>query len=85
MKLKCRAKCIKILKKTQTKVFKDLQVGDIMDFSIAMGSVGSRSGGGTYAPEITFVHERTGESNRLSFNQIENALKKFEFEEISYE
>lgn len=81
MKLKCKAKCLKILKKTKAKVFKDLQEGDIMDFSIAMASVGS-SRGRSYAPEITCVHERTGEYNRLSFNQIARVLGNFEFEEI---
>ena len=82
MKLKCRAKCLKILKKTKAQVFKDIQEGDIMYLYIAMTSVGSRRGR-TYAPEITCVHERTGQYNRLSFNQIDRVLSNFEFEEIN--
>ena len=82
MRLKCRAKCMAIKKPTKTNMFLNICFGDILEFSVKLGRVGS-SRGMSYAVCITCQNQRTGEVNKnLSFNQIDRVLDNFEFEEI---
>jgi len=83
MTLKTIAKCTKVLKKSQSPAFKDIQVGDNILFSCDIKPSG-RWGGNTYATYIHCENMRTGEKSCLSFNQIQRVLDNFEFEEMKY-
>ncbi len=82
MKLKCSAKCVAIKKATKTKMFSNVQVGDVINFSTRLKRAGI-SRGRTYATYITCENCRTGEVNKLTFNQIDRVLDNFEFEETN--
>ena len=80
MILKCKAKCTEIHKKSQSPAFKNLIVGDVIEFSTEIAHNNrSWSGSATY---IDCYNPRTDEHSDLSFNQLSNILKSFEFEEI---
>lgn len=82
LNLKCEAICTDIKKKSQSPAFRGLQIGDKMLFSVSMNKAG---GGrrGTYAKYINCYNYKTKEVSELSFNQIGNVMKNFEFEEIT--
>lgn len=82
LNLKCEAICTGIKNKSQSPAFKNLQIGDKILFSVSMNEAG---GGrrGTYAKYITCYNHKTKEISQLSFNQIGNVMKNFEFEEIT--
>ena len=71
----------KIIKKTSAKVFKDLAVGDEVEFSVQIQRAGV-SRGRTYSTYITCRNIATGESISHSFNQLSSIIDKFEFEEV---
>lgn len=81
MEMKCRARVKEVKKKTKAEMFKNLQVGDIVRFSVHIGAVGSHRGR-TYATCITCRNERTDEYCNKSFNEIERFIGLFDFEEI---
>ncbi|MBL4952063.1 hypothetical protein JK635_07550 [Neobacillus sp. YIM B02564] len=74
-------KVVKIKKKTQAKMFKDLKVGDVIKMSIPVEAAGSNRG--TYASHIQIQHTRTGEYVYKSFNEIAPILNRFELEPIA--
>lgn len=79
--LKCEAICTGIKKKSQSPAFMDLQIGDKMLFSVSMNEAGGGRSG-TYAKYINCYNYKTNKVSQLSFNQIGNVMKNFEFEEI---
>lgn len=81
LNLKCKVICTDIKKKSQSPAFRDLQIGDKMLFSVSMNKAGSGRSG-TYAKYINCYNYKTKEVSQLSFNQIGNVMKNFEFEEI---
>lgn len=83
MEMKCRAKVIEVKKKTKAEMFKNVQVGDVINFSVALASVGSRRGRkSSYAVNICCVNERTGERCFKTFNEVGRIIDLFSFEEI---
>ena len=82
LNLKCKVICTDIKKKSQSPAFRDLQIGDKMLFSVSMNKSGSGRSGGTHAKYINCYNYKTKEVSQLSFNQIGNVMKNFEFEEI---
>ena len=82
LNLKCEAICTDIKKKSQSPAFRDLEIGDKMLFSVSMNEAGSGRSG-TYAKYINCYNYKTKEVSQLSFNQIGNVIKNFEFEEIT--
>lgn len=80
MTLKCKAKCIEIHKKSQSPAFKDLSVGDSVEFSVEIKAVGRNRG--SYAAYIHCFNPKTNQESKLSFNQIGRTLECFEFEEM---
>jgi len=82
MKLKCTAKCIKVNKKSSSPAFMNLEVNDLIEFSIDIEYVGV-SRGGSHAAYIICKNPKTLLQSKLSFNQIERVLANFEFEEIN--
>ena len=82
MKLKCVGKCMKVYKKSSSPAFKDLQVGDIIEFSIDIERVGTGRGG-SHAAYIKCVNPKTSLQSKLSFNQIGKVLENFEFIQFS--
>lgn len=81
MKMKCRAKVTEIKKKTKMKMFENIQVGDIVNFSVILDSVGSRRGR-SYAVNICCMNERTEEYCFKTFNEVGRVIDLFSFEEI---
>ena len=79
MTLKCKAKCTEIHKKSQSPAFKDLSVGDSVEFSVEIKAVGGNRG--SYAVYIRCFNPKTNQESKLSFNQIGRTLECFEFEE----
>lgn len=79
MTLKTIAKCAKIHKKSQSPAFKDLQIGDLIEFSIEIKAVGRNRG--SHAAYIKCLNPKTQNESKLSFNQIGKTLDCFEFEE----
>lgn len=79
MKLKCNAICKEIHKKSQSPAFKNIEIGDCIEFSIDIKPVGRNKG--TYAAYIKCVNNHTLEESNLSFNQIGRVLNNFEFEQ----
>lgn len=82
MELKCSARCVTIKKATKTKMFSNVQVGDVINFSVRLKRAGI-SRGRTYATYITCENCRTEEETELTFNQIDRVLDNFDFEEIN--
>lgn len=78
MTLKTKAICEKVLKKSTSPAFNNLQVGDIIYFSIPMESVG-RNGSVCHAAYINCKNMRTEAESNLSFNQIGKILECGEF------
>lgn len=81
MEMKCRAKVTEIKKKTKAEMFQDVQIGDIVNFSVSINSVGSRRGR-SYAVSIHCVNERTQQWCNKTFNEIGRIMDLFSFEEI---
>lgn len=79
MTLKCKTKCTEIYKKSQSPAFKDLLVGDSIEFSVEIKAVGRNRG--SYAAYIRCFNPKTNQESKLSFNQIGRTLECFEFEE----
>lgn len=79
MTLKTIAKCTKIHKKSQSPAFKDLEIGDQIEFSIEIKAVGWNRG--SHAAYIKCLNPKTQNESKLSFNQIGKTLDCFEFEE----
>ena len=79
MTLKIIAICKKIHKKSKSPDFKDLQVGDQVEFSIEIKAVGRNRG--SHAAYINCLNSKTQNESKLSFNQIGKTLDCFEFEE----
>lgn len=81
MTLKTTGTCTKIHKKSQSPAFKDLQIGDQIEFSIEIKAVGRNRG--SHAEYIICLNPKTQNESKLSFNQIGKTLDCFEFEEIN--
>lgn len=81
MTLKTTGTCTKIHKKSQSPAFKDLQIGDKIEFSIEIKAVGRNRG--SHAAYIICLNPKTQNESKLSFNQIGKTLDCFEFEEIN--
>ncbi len=81
MKLKCRATCVKVHKKSQSPAFKDLRYGDVIEFSVEIERAGNASRG-TKATFIRCFNPQTNHESNLSFNQIMRVLNNFDFVEV---
>lgn len=79
MTLKTIAICKAIHKKSQSPAFKDLQVGDLIEFSIEIKAFGRNRG--SHAAYINCFNPKTNKESKLSFNQIGKTLDCFEFDE----
>lgn len=71
--LKTTATVTKINRKSSSPCFKDLKVGDVIEFSVPIIKVGRNRG--TYATYILCHNCRTDVESQLSFNQIEKVLE----------
>lgn len=79
--LKTIATVTKINRKSSSPCFKNLKVGDVIEFSVPIVRVGRHRG--TYATYILCHNCRTDVESQLSFNQIEKVLECCELEEIN--
>ena len=77
--LRTTATVTKINRKSSSPCFKDLKVGDVIEFNVPIFRVGRNRG--TYATYILCHNCRTNVESQLSFNQIEKVLKCCELEE----
>lgn len=84
--LKTTATVTKINRKSSSPCFKNLKVGDVIEFSIPIKNVGRKcSRRGSLAAYILCHNCRTGAESELSFNQIEKVLDCCELVEDDYE
>lgn len=79
MILSCIGRCKKVNKKSQSPAFKGLIMGDVIEFSTEIRTVGRNKS--TYATYIKCFNPSTKEVSELSFNQIGRVLDNFEFEQ----
>ena len=77
--LKTTATVTKINRKSTSPCFKDLKIGDVIEFSVPIVRVGRHRG--TYATYILCHNCRTNVESQLSFNQIDKVLECCELEE----
>jgi len=70
----------KIVKKTKSKFFKNVEVGHKLIFSVPLGYVGT-SKNGSYAVYIKVLNVDLGKVSNASFNQMSNSLRSFELQE----
>jgi len=70
-----------IIKKTTAKMFKDLKVGSLIEFSVPVTYAGT-SRGRTYSTYITTECLYTGEKVQHSFNQLPLLLNNFKLSEL---
>lgn len=73
-----RYRVMEIKKKTNAKMFKNIQLGDVITFKTPV----KRAGGfrGTNATWITTTLERTNETAFKTFNELPEILKNFTLE-----
>lgn len=73
---------LKILKRTNAKMFKDIRVGDIIQFSVPIRRAGGNRGK-SYSVDIE-VENLSRESNTAykTFNQLPKLLTSFEIEQV---
>lgn len=84
MNLICTAKCLAVKKKTKAQMFQNVQVGDIIEFSLPLLPVDSRGMGRICVSFVKCVNKRTNEEARLSLNQFELFVDNyFEWEQIA--
>lgn len=73
---------LNILKKTNAKTFKDIEAGNILQFSIPLKYAGTGSSG-TYAVSIKIENlSKPGNIAHKTFNQLPPILEHFKLEEI---
>lgn len=76
LELKLKLKLIKINKKTQAKIFKDLDIGDeILLSTNLMNSPGN-------SKMLTVTNLKTGEKDDKYFTEIYKIFERLDFEEI---
>ena len=71
---------IRIKGKTQAEMFKDVEVGDKLQFSIPLKHAGGSRG--THASYITAKNLTKNSLTKRSFNQLPGLLERFELEEV---
>lgn len=69
------------LKKSGATMFKNLEVGDVVEFAIPLCGVGHCSNG-SRAAKIQVVNLSTGERTVTTFNRVESIMSSFIFKEI---
>lgn len=74
--LKLKLKLVRINKKTQAKVFKDLAVGDEVLLSATLNNCAG------YSKMLTVTNLKTGEKDNKYFTEISKIFDRLEFEEI---
>lgn len=80
--LRTTATVIKINRKSSSPCFKDLKIGDVIEFSVPIKYAGF-SGQGTRATYIKCRSRRTNAESQLSFNQFHRVVECCELEEIN--
>lgn len=80
--LRTTATVTKINRKSSSPCFKNLQVGDVIEFSVPILYAGF-SGQGTCATYIRCRSRRTNAESQLSFNQFHRVVECCELEEIN--
>ena len=79
MILRTIAKCTKIIKKSASPAFQNIQIGDKILFSCDI-----KPSGRNKSAYVCCKNERTGGESNLTLYQIQRVLKNFEFEEMKY-
>lgn len=74
---------VKIVNKTRAKMFKDIEVGDILSFSVPIKYAGTTSSGASNSVSIR-VENESKEDNVVykTFNQLPTILRNFELMEL---
>ncbi|WP_368262407.1 hypothetical protein [Clostridium disporicum] len=76
-KMKLKLKLVEIKKKTNSKVFKDLKVGDEVLLSATLSNCPG------YSKQLTVTNLQTGEKDTKYFTDISKIFERLEFEEVN--
>lgn len=79
--LKTKAKVIKIKRNSTSPCFNNLEIGDMIEFSVPIQRAGT-AGGRTRPTYITCHNKRTNKESKVTFNQISNIVNCCVLEEI---
>lgn len=74
-----KVRVTKILKKTQARMFKNIEVGDVIQLSIGAERVGRGSRGSTLAADVRVDNLTKGQHTYKTFNTL-GVLDNFEYE-----
>ncbi len=69
-----------IIKKSQAKMFKNLNVGDSVEFRLDIKHIGTGSKGRTYASGIKIINVKSNELTIKTLNELPKILENFKFE-----
>ena len=72
----------KILKKTKTRLIKDLKIGERIMFSMPMKGLG-RGRSGIYASHVTVTNLDTDDKTRFTLNEMDRIFTLIELEKIN--
>ena len=72
---------INVLKQTKAKIFTDIKVGDIIQFSTPIEYAGSNRGN-TYAVDVKIENLNNKDVSYKTFNQLPKLLEHFNLEEV---
>jgi len=70
-----------IVGKTRARLFGNLKVGDVIEITSKVASVGS-SRGRSYSVSLRVEHLRTGNVKYFTYNEIGNYITNFNFEKV---
>jgi hypothetical protein len=78
-------KVTEIHRKTRAKMFSDVEVGDVLQFSMRLGNMTGASGGGSYATVIHIENLTQGIATSKGQSELANLLNGlFELREETY-
>ena len=80
-RMRCTLVVVEVISKTNAQFFKELKVGDMLEFSTVLRGQG-RGNNGTYAQNVVIKNVHTGETVVKTFNRLNSILNNFVFEEV---
>ncbi len=79
--MKTKVEVIEQIKPTKARMFENVEIGDVLEFSVPVHGVGV-SRGRSYTVDIKIKNLRNNEVTFSTFNQVGRTLKLFKFKEV---
>lgn len=79
--MRCIARCTKVNGRSRAQMFKNVRVGDEIEFCLAIKPSG-RSGSSIYAQYLDIKNLSNQETAKFSLNELGRIMKNFEFEQV---